>query len=103
MTRLVHVLLIAIFICVATETAAFTPIRAADEDALGNYEEKESPRPFLNEVSHTIDDISADNDMYNPLILRHVEASLRDMANTVKAKRMLICSKRPRPSCEMIG
>ena len=102
MAKLLLVLFLTAFICVATKALAFRP-RNIGETVSEYYEENESPHPLVNEVLGDLDDSTADIEKYNPLILRHVEKSLRSMADRVSEKRMLICSTKPRPYCDILG
>ena len=69
-----------------------------------NYEKQEQGHPLPNCVHADVDaDTTADVEKYNPLILRHVENNLRNLAEKIKEKRMLICSTKPRPYCDIIG
>ena len=67
------------------------------------YENNEQSHPLPNYVLADVDYTTADMEKYNPLILRHVENNLRNLAEKVKEKRMLICSTKPRPYCDIIG
>ncbi|CAB4023191.1 Hypothetical predicted protein [Paramuricea clavata] len=99
MAKLLLVLFLTAFICVATQALSFRP-RNIGETVSEYYEENESPHPLVNEVLGDLDDST---EKYNPLILRHVENNLRSMADRVSEKRMLICSTKPSPYCDILG
>jgi hypothetical protein len=107
MAKLLLALFLTAMICVTSPALAARRQRSVDDPGLkeANYEENDPlfRHPLLNEVLADLDDTTADMKKYNPLILRHVENNLRSLAERVKEKRMLICSRRPQRKCDVMN
>lgn len=98
MAKLLHVIFLATLISLSTQALVNRPrgIRAVKE-----WSENQGENELLNEVLDNLNDPSAHIEKFNPLVLRHVENSLRHMAEKVKEKRRLICSIQPKPTCDI--
>jgi hypothetical protein len=102
MAKLLMVLFLTASVYAATQALATKPRNIGEANELSEeYEEKILRHPFLNEVLADLEGTTANIEKYNPLILRHVENSLQNLAKRVKGKRMLICSITPQPYCDL--
>ena len=104
MAKRLLVLYLTALVCATTHAFAVEQRNIGrTKESKENYEKNEQVHPLRNYLLADVDDTTADMEKYNPLILRHVENNLRNLAEKVKEKRMLICSTKPRPYCDIIG
>ena len=105
MAKPLMVLFLTAFIYAASQALAVGRQKSIGQanEMLENYEENELRHQALNEVLADLEDTTADTEKHNPFILRRVENSLRNLAERVKEKRMLICSTKPKPYCDIDG
>ena len=98
MAKLLQVFFLATLISLSTQALINRP-RSISEAV--EPSDNKGENELLNEVLDDLNYATADIEKFNPLVLRHVENSLRQMAQKVKEKRRLICSTVPKPRCDL--
>ena len=98
MAKLLQVFFLATLISLSTQALINRPRSISEAVELSD---NKGENELLNEVLDDLNYATADIEKFNPLVLRHVENSLRQMAQKVKEKRRLICSTVPKPRCDL--
>lgn len=98
MAKLLQVIFLATLISLSTQALMNRPRSISEAIELSD---KKGENGLLNKVLDYLNNATADIEKFHPLVLRHVENSLRQMAEKVSKKRRLICSVVPKPHCDL--